>query len=204
MYSQADGICIGCWGYNIGIAIGTFGPEGPETGIYIFSHSTANITMNSVSGLLDPSNIATNAELNSWNEVITIPTIQARRNVAYVYPVTSSNIVVNENTADNYVARDIAKITLGLNYINTIANSRTNRNPFGVKTFYVGRLNGAVHNKDITIQLKSELVTAGYTIQGGTDGTLVLSCTTDTYFIIRIMLLGTVFLVSKEAHNVIT
>lgn len=204
MYSQDDRLPIGCWGYSVGISLGTFGVEGAKTGIHVYSYNALNLTINSQSSQLNSSNVATNAGLDSFMNNVTVPTYEARRSKPFVATNVVTNRILNEYSENTHIAAGIKKITISLDEIETTANSRTVFMPFGVKTFYIGKLNGEVHGSDLTIQLNSALVTAGYTIQGGTDGTLVLSCTNDTYFIVRIMLLGTVFLVSKESHNVIT
>ena len=204
MYSQEDGIPIGCWGYNIGTAIGTLGLEGAHTGINIFSFGALNLTINSECGYLNASNISTNADVSDFRSVVNIPTIQTRQARSIVSATGATNITISEDTSNTLVLRNAGTITINLKNKTFGVFGRLEFNPFGVKTFYLGRTNGTVYGADVTIKLHADMIAAGYTLQGSTDGTLVVPCSTDYSFIIRIMKLGDVFMVSKETHNVIT
>jgi hypothetical protein len=204
MYSQGDRIPIVCANYNIGTVIDQFGLEGPETGMAIYVYSYAYLIINSREDWsCDPSKIGNNAGYDEIHNTVVFAHNAAKRISTNVSNTATSSVVVNELFNNESFYRAITTIKLSLLNIGSNVDPRNEYEGFGIKTIYMGKI-GQTYNASVKITMDSALISAGYTIKGATDNVLTVDCTNDTFFTIKIIKVGSVFLVSKEAHNVIT
>lgn len=201
MYSQADGIPIVVPNYSIGVVMGELGVEGAKTGIHIFVYNYAYFTLNGrADWTVDSKFIATNIAPLQLNETVTpaYDILQRANQKASSQSHTSVN--TNELFPDVSTFKKITNININLLYVNTTAYPLTEKIPYGVKTFYLGNTDGAtVYGSSINVKLNSSLISAGYTLQGATDGTLTIDCSADKLFVLRIIKHGTNFVVTKDA-----
>ena len=193
-YSQSDHIAIVRTNYCLGDFIGSISAEGLKTGILFASFNYDYSVIGARSTSYD-------YNFNAGNMLSITNGASAYANPVHAKHVLRRIIPRYHDSGEIYVLTEQSPDTLLLNKnqfkINLYDKNqyiKQEYNPWGVKHIYFYPNNAF---SSITVTLHNDLINDGYTIEGGTDGTLVFT-PPSAWFLVRVFKRNKVFTLTAE------
>ena len=196
LYSQSDYFPVAVQRYSLGNLFGSFGYEGSKSGYAMMSlfydysvivvRSTAygtNFNSNEICSIIRKSDVHS----------VPVHLKTASRRTIPLYYNKGETLNINEKSPDEHIVTNKAGFTISLD--DKFQNNDVAYNPWGIKTVYFLPSNNPT--SDINITLGSDLIEAGYSISGGTEGQLTIArpC---RWFKVIVFLFGTTFYAVTE------